>query len=252
MLLRTRALDCLYLNWALPRDAAPALPPGLSYEVHTWRGAEVVFASALLFRLSGLRLETVPLLRLSYPQMSCRVYVLDADGEPAVLFLRTLVPLWIVPVSRLLGRQPASAARFSYPRPSNGRGDSWIWSVQRRRSLEVTGRLASPRLGPGPQLGTWEETLDYFRRRQRGYVVRGGRPCPIATSRISVEVWPLEVEIAAADLVAARYGEVDPEVWRHPHSAWLCPEIPFLFELAELRAPSLPRARSRVPAAEGC
>ena len=251
MYVRTKALDCLYLNWALPRDSAPALPSPLRYEVHEWRGAEHVFVSALLFRVSGLRFETLPLLRLSYPQMNCRVYVLDGDGTPSVLFRQMLVPLWTVPVSRWLGRQPASAARFSYPRPSYGEErDEWRWSIRRHRRLEVTGRLASPQLGPGPQLGSWEQTVDYFRRRQQGYVVWQRRLRPIGTSRVAAEVWPLAVEVAAAGLVAEGFGAADPELWRTPHSAWLCPEIPFLFELAELRAPAL--AGSRVPAAEGC
>ncbi len=251
MQLRTKALDCLYLNWALPRESAPALPEPLRYEVHEWDGAEYVFASALLFRLTGLRFETLPFLRLSYPQMNCRVYVLDEDGEPSVLFRRTLVPAWVVPVSRLLGRQPASAARFSFPEPSNGtRNDSWRWSIQRQGSLEIAGKVASPRLGPGPNLGSWETTLDYFRQRSRAYVVWGGQLRPITTSRPAAEVWPLAVEIGKADLVAECFEQVDAEVWQTTHSAWLCPEIPFRFALADLRA--LAMGQARVPAAEGC
>ncbi|MCP3964460.1 MAG: hypothetical protein GY719_42065 [bacterium] len=252
MHVRTKALDCLYLNWALPHDSAPPLPPPLRYEVHEGPGGgEYIFASALLFRLSRLRLETLPFLRLSYPQMNCRVYVLDGDGVPSVLFRRMLVPLWSVPVSRLLARQPAAAARFSYPRPSKQPcGDSWSWTVRRRRSLEVTGRVASPDFGPGPRLGSWEQTLDYFRQRTRGYVVWNQRLRPIQTTRTSGEVWPLAVEVGSADLVAECVAKLSEDVWRSPHSAWLCPEIPFVFELAEMRALSL--ARGRVPAAEGC
>ncbi len=203
MQLRTKALDCLYLNWALPRSAVPELPPPLRYEVHEWRGADYVFVSALLFRLAGLRFETLPFLRLSYPQMNCRVYVLDGEGVPSVLFRRTLVPPWIVPVSRLFGRQPASAASFSFPNPANGSGsEAWRWSIQRRKSLEVAGKLASPRFGPGPSLGSWEATLDYFRQRTRGYVVWDRRLRPITTTRPAADVWPLEIEVGTADLVA--------------------------------------------------
>ncbi len=251
MQLRTKALDCLYLNWALPRAAAPELPEPLRYEVHEHEGMEHVFVSALLFRLTGLRFETLPFLRLSYPQMNCRVYVLDGDGVPSVLFRRTLVPAWIVPVSRLLGRQPASAASFSFPEPSNGaRSDAWRWSIRRDTRFEVAGRVASPRLGPGPSLGSWETTLDYFRQRSRAYVVWDGQPRPITTSRPAAEVWPLRVEVDAADLVAECFGDVDSRVWREPHSAWLCPEIPFRFALAEFRALAL--GRGGVAAAEGC
>ncbi len=250
MKLRTKALDCLYLNWALPRESAPELPPPLSYEVHEWQGERYVFASALLFRLTGLHLDTLPFLRLSYPQMNCRVYVLDGDGVPSVLFRRNLVPFWAVPMSRILGRQPASAARFTYPRPSNGsRTDAWSWSIQGRRGLEVAGRLASPRFGNGPRLGSWQNTLDYFRQRPRGYVIWDRRLRPITTSRVATEVWPLAVEIVVADLVGECFSDVEADVWSAPHSAWLCPEIPFRFELAELRALTL--APAPVPA-ESC
>ncbi len=250
MQLRTKALDCLYLNWALPRAAAPDLPEPLRYEIHEWRGEEYVFVSALLFRLAGLRFETLPFLRLSYPQMNCRVYVLDEDGVPSVLFRRTLVPPWMVPVSRLLGRQPASAASFSFPSPSNGSGaDAWRWSIQRRKGLDVAGRLASPKVGPGPDLGSWETTLDYFRQRSRGYVVWDGQLRPITTTRPAADVWPLEVEIAAAGLVAECFGGADAGVWQTTHSAWLCPEIPFRFALGELRA--LAMGQGTMPAAEG-
>ena len=249
MHLRTQALDCLYLNWALPRAAAPPLPAPLRYEIHEADGGEFFFASALLFRLSRVRLETLRFPALSYPQMNCRVYVFDGDGVPSVLFRRMLVPLWSVPVSRLLARQPAEAARFSYPRPSEGpRGDSWSWSIRRRRSLKVTARLASPGFGVGPRLGSWEQTLDYFRQRSRGYVVWDRRLRPIKTTRTSTAVWPLAVEVSSADLVAECFDEIGTEIWQNPHSAWLCPEIPFLFQLAELRA--LTMTQNRVPAAE--
>ena len=251
MQLRTKALDCLYLNWALPRAAAPELPEPLSYELHQWQGEDYVFASALLFRLTGLRFETLPFLRLSYPQMNCRVYVLDGDGVPSVLFRRALVPAWVVPVSRTLGRQRAAAARFSFPVPSNGaRSDSWRWSIKRQSGFEVSGQVASPRIGPGPSLGSWETTLDYFRQRTRGYVVWDRRLRPINTSRSAAEVWPLAVEIHEAGLVADCFEKVDAGVWQEPHSAWLCPEIPFRFALADLRA--LAMRGARVPAAEGC
>ena len=248
MELRTKALDCLYLNWALPRSSAPELPPQLTYEIHDWQGEDYIFVSALLFRLTGLRLDALRLPALSYPQMNCRVYVLDAEGVPSVLFRRMLVPFWAVPVSRFLGRQPATAARFSYPRPTRRtRSDVFHWSIEGRRKLEVAGRLGSPAIGHGPRLGSWENTLDYFRQRPRGYVIWNDRLRPITTSRAATEVWPLEIEITHIDLVADCFGEVDRELWHTTHSAWLCPEIPFRFELAELRALSL--AGRGIPAA---
>ncbi len=265
MQLRTEALDCLYLNWALPRSTAPVLPEPLSYEVHEWRDREWVFASALLFRHSGLRLSRLPLVRLSYPQMNLRLYVFDGDGVPSVIFRCMLVPPWIVPLSRYFGRQPASAARFHYPSPSGRSGVpgsdlvesglpedvSWSWTVRRGRTLEVAGRLASPKVGPGPSLGSWEQTVAYFRDRRRGYVLWEKRLRQLHLSRPPVEVWPLEVEVGSGDLVTQELEDgLEADHLRHPHSSWLCPEIPFVFELGK---PILLRlAPGGVPAAEGC
>lgn len=260
MQLLTEALDCLYLNWALPRSSVPALPEPLRYEVHEWRDREWVFASALLFRHSGLRLRRLPLLRLSYPQMNLRLYVFDGDGVPSVLFRCMLVPLWIVPLARYLGRQPASAARFDYPPlsprsgvPESGppEGDSWSWTIRWRRTLKVAGRLASPKVGPGPSLGSWEQTVAYFRDRRQGYVVWEKRLRKLNLSRPPVEVWPLEVEVGVGDLVAeALTNGLEADHLRTPHSSWLCPEIPFVFELG--KPIQLRLAQRGVAAAEGC
>jgi len=251
MQLRTLARDCLYLNWALPLEAAPKLPAPLRYELHSWKEAEWVFASALLFRHSGLQLKTMPFPRVSYPQMNLRLYVFDGAGMPAVLFVCMLVPPWVVPVSRLMGRQPAAAAGFSYPSPTRqSPEESWSWTIRRRRRLEVAARVASPQVGYGPPLGSWERTVDYFRNRRLGYVEWEGRLRAIRTSHPAAEVWPLAVELGEVDLVSNCLGDIGADALRSPHSAWLCPEIPFIFELGKSMA--LPLAPQRVPAAEGC
>ncbi len=252
MQLRTLATDCLYLNWALPLDSAPTLPRPLRYELHRFKESDWVFASALLFRHSGLQLKTMPFPRVSYPQMNLRLYVLDGAGMPAVLFLCMLVPPWVVPVSRFVGRQPAAAAGFSYPAPSRQpHQESWSWSIWRGRRLEVAARLASPQVGDGPPLGSWERTVDYFRNRRLGYVEWDGRLRAIKTAHPAAEVWPLAVEIGEVDLVGHCLADVEAGVLKSPHSAWLCPEIPFIFELGKSMV--LPLApQTPVPAAEGC
>jgi hypothetical protein len=255
MHLRTLALDCLYLNWALPHTAAPPLPEPLRYELHRSEGEDYVFASALLFRLSGLHLRSLPFLRLSYPQMNFRLYVLDGDGIPSVLFRRMLVPLWVAPAVRLLGRQPAGSARFDYPSsPLDPEVGRWRWTIRRLHGfgiegLEIDARLGSPAKGRGPDLGDWQRTVDYFRQRQRGYALWDHRLREIRTSQPPVEVWPLQVEVADASLVAEALEGGDGDLLRTPHSAWLCPEIPFLFELG--RPQDLPLARG-VAAVGGC
>ena len=251
MQLSTLARDCLVVNWALPLSTAPELPHPLRYEVHSSGGQEWVFTSALHFRLSGLRLESLPFARVSYPQMSLRLYVLDGDGLPSVLFWRTLVPFWIAPLSLVFAGQGASAASFNYPSPSADPGaGEWRWSVERRRKVEVWGRMASPWNGRGPSLGSWEKTVDYFHNRRRGYAMWDDRLRSLRSSHPKTPIWPLEVEIAEAGLLGEYLDEVPAEIWEAPHSAWLCPEIPFHFELGKPMTLPIPSGR-RVPAAEG-
>ncbi len=252
MQLRTLARDCLYLNWALPLPAAPELPHPLRYEVHRWEEEEWVFASALLFRVSGLHRSAMPFPRLSYPQMNLRLYVFDDSDVASVLFLRTLVPFWVAPVSRHLGRQPATAASFSYPAPTNDpHRDSWSWSVECRRRLEVVARLGNPPTGPGPRFGSWEQTVEHFCHRRRGYAVWDHKLRPIKTSRPAAEAWPLRVELGEVALMAECLGTSAEGLWNETHSAWLSPEIPFVFELGKLIDLPLP-AGARLPAPEGC
>lgn len=250
MQLSTTARNCLYLNWALPREMAPKLPEPLRYELHSKGGDDFVFASALLFQLEGLRLRTLPFLRFSYPQMNLRLYVLDGDGMPSVLFLRTLVPFWVAPVSYLLGRQPAHSARFDFPKSREGDlPTSWHWQVQCGGRLDLDAVLSEPCFGPGPSLGSWETTVAHFRRRPRGYALWEKRLRSVQTSYPRVEVCPVAVDLLEVGLLAESLDSVAPGVWHTLHSSWLCPEIPFVFELG--RPISLPQTGHRIPATEG-
>ncbi len=253
MQLMTLARNCLALNWALPLEVAPALPPPLQYEVHRFAGADHVFASALLFHLSGLHYKALPFLRLGYPQLSFRLYVMDHHRLPAVLLQRTLVPAWIKPVASLLGRHPTEAARLVFPPPQSFPGESWHWSVERGLRLEVDAHVSSPQLTNGMRLGSWEETVAYFRHRRRAYAVWHGRLRALDTSHPPAEVVPLEVDLQDAGLIAECCHGVDEQDLRFPHSTWLSPEIPFSFELSKpLRLPLAPQAGQPWPAPEGC
>ncbi len=230
---RTVVRDCLCVNWALPSDALPDLPQPLTYERHRDSGGVFVFASGLLFRHEHLHLVGLPFLKLSYPQFHLRFYVRDHEGSPALFFHRVLVPGWVVPSARWVGHQPAVAAHFRYPEVSRSpdRDEEWSWSVeQRERTLGLTGRVAAPRIGVGPTLGTWQQTVDYFRHRSRGYVAGTGGLQPVETTRQRGSLWPLEVSIEDSGLLEACIGS-DLE-WPEPHSAWLCPELPYEFELS--------------------
>jgi Uncharacterized conserved protein (COG2071) len=244
MKLRTVVRDCLYLNWALPAAALPEPPAPLRYELHDFQGERYAFTSAVLFRQQGLRLAALPLVRLSYPQFNLRLYVLDGDGMPSVYFLRMLVPLWALPAAWLV-RQPVAAARFDYPQPSrDGSEGSWRWSVAQAAALEVEARPAAPAVGAGPRFTSWEAAVHYFRHRPRGYARGHGRLRRVGTLHPQVAVWPMAAEIGD-DALLRRSLAVD--AWPALHSAFLCPEIPFAFELGT--APEAVFARARPPVA---
>ena len=71
----------------------------------------------------------------------------------------------------------------------------------------------------------------------------------VHSSHPAVAVWPLEVEIGEVSLVSECMEEVETEVWHTPHSTWLCPEVPFYFELGQ--PIELPLPSGGMPAAEG-
>ena len=266
MFLGAEAKDCLYVNWAVPLAQAPPLPEPLRYELHrpgsggagtpapaggaSGETGDTVFFSALCFHLSGLHPELLPLLRISYPQLTFRTYVLDGDNVPSVLFVRVWVPFWVAPLSRWIGRQPASPGLFRFPPPTRERlQDSFRWQVRSNQSLEIAARVAAPIAGGRPSLGSFDRTVEYFRRRPRGYVIDGGDVRAIDRSHPQVDVLPLAVEIADAALLHTAWPGVAPGIWNAPHSAWLCPEIPFSFELGPPIQLPLPAMRS-MPAAQ--
>lgn len=231
--LRTVVRDCLYLNWAFPLEQLPSLPEPLRYEEHLVGSARYAFGSALLFRHEHLHLAGLPFLRFSYPQFHLRFYVRDHEGVPSVYFQSILVPGWVVPSARWVAHQPAVAAQFRYPQPSTETAaGEWRWEVVREVSLRLAARVASPQIAAGPTLGSWERTVDYFRSRSRGYVLATGGLHPVQTSQRSVPLWPLQVSMEDPSLlVHCLQPPVDID-WPQLHSAWLCPEVPYRFELS--------------------
>jgi hypothetical protein len=248
MILQTVVRDCLYLNWALPVSAVPPLPGALRYDMHPWREGKVVFASALLFRQERLHLARIPLVSLSYPQFNLRLYVLDHDGVPAVLFRTVLVPGWVVPSMRVVADQPAQSGQFDYPRPSRSPDDgAWRWQVKRGGELRVLARQGSPAPGHGPTLGSWERLTRFFNQRRRGYFEGPAGLKRIDASHAASAFWPLQAEVEASSLLDHCLPLVEAE-WPLLHSAFLCPEIPFVFELGEAEEPLVNHAASPVAA----
>ena len=252
MILRTTLRDCLYLNWALPAPVLPELPEPLRYDLHAAAGREWGFASALLFFQESLRTRTLPFVRVTFPQANLRFNVLDGEGQAAVFFRRMLAPHWVVPAARLLAGQPVHGVRLDFPRPSEDPGaEEWTWRVAGEDGLAVTAKRGAAPVGPGPDLGSWEATVRYFRERRRGYSRVGGGLRRIDTRHPRSPVWPMKAELLATGWVAEGLGlagEGAAELAGRLHSVWLCPEMALTFETAAAKAVEEPVRRS-VPAA---
>jgi hypothetical protein len=258
MKVKTTARDCLYLNWALPVEGLAPPPAPLRYEVHRVGSERVVLLTALFFRHQGLQLAGFPWLRLTYPQLNLRLCVVDRDGTPAVLFRRMMVPLWVWPGVRLAARHPVSIARLDLPRPELGdiseggaAADSeagWVWRGEGAEgALRVHAWPSSPASGSGPDLGSWERTVDYFRQRRRGYSWSRDGLRKVEASHPAVAVWPMAARVEDSAMLEACFGR---RPWPSLHSAFLCPEIPFIFELAAPQIPALAPVPARVGAAD--
>ncbi len=245
--LQTVVRDCLFLNWALRPEDLPEPPEPLRYEVLTGPQGNFVFVSAVLFRQEGMHFTSLPLPRLSYPQCNVRACVLDGDGVPSVWFWRELVPLWVVPGARLIGSQPATSASFDYPQPSKDpAAERWAWRVEAGGVLAATAKRGAAVLGEGPAFPSWNALVDCIRQRTRGYATSSSALQRVAASHPAVPVWPLRAEIEEAGLIAASAPGGTLTLPRL-HSAWLCPEIPFVFDLAPV--PDALALPNQVPAA---
>ena len=238
--------DCLYLNWALPADAVPDPPAPLRPELHSGDNRSWVFATAVLFRQEGLRWPAVPFVRFSYPQANVRLCVLDADGRPAVLFRRMLMPAWAVPWARLVSQQPVAAARLRFPDlPDVPDGGPWSWEARHGRRLAVVAGPGSPALGPGPRLGSWEAMVELLRERPVGYAESGSGLRRIETAHPPVPVWPMEVEVVETGLLEDAVPLAGGARWPPLYSAFLCPRVPLRFATSQVPEVAF---RDRLPA----
>lgn len=243
MILRSRVRDCLFLNWALPAAELPEPPGPLHYERHRHDGTDWVFASALLFRQEGLHVTSLPWARLSYPQLNLRFYTVDGDETPSVLFHRTWVPRWVVPAARWIGRQTAHTANMQFPDGEASVESERLWKARARGDLVVKAGPGTAGVGVGPGLGGWDSMVRYFRQRPRGYARGPSGLRRVETSYVSTSVLPMEVEFESVRLLASTLELKGG--WPALHSAWLCPQLSFDFELSPEKEKTLPR---QVPA----
>jgi hypothetical protein len=224
----------------------PQLDAPLRYDVLSWQGEELVFLSAALFRQQILDIPGVRFPRVSYPQLSLRLCTLDGEGMPSFYLCTLLLPAWVLPSVRLVARQQAQKASFAFP-PQGARPEGGLrWLVKRRERLEVEVRPGPGTSGRGPQLGSWEQAVTYFQRRDRWYFAGAGGLRRLEVKSRDVQVLPLAVAVEEVGLLSSCLAErvTGSEVeggWPELHSAWLSPEIPFIFELGWAGETKMPR-----------
>ena len=247
MILRTEIRDCLLLSWAIPARRLPALPPPLRYEGHLVNGEKEVLVVALLFHQAGFRLAALPMLRLSYPQFCLALSIVDGQGCPAFYFRRVLLPGWLAPAAKLVASPPIMTARLEYATPSKDlAAEAWHWKVAwDRGELKVNAALATP--AGMPFFPSWQQGVEYFLTRRRGYyqTPRGFRY--LETCLPPVEAWPLKAELEGETLLTHHLPlaqDEKPGEWPALHSAMLFPHIPLEFERS--LAPSI-QFSGRVP-----
>jgi hypothetical protein len=213
--------DALYVNWALPLDALPTPPEPLRLDTLRRGDSEVGFVTLVLFHQTGLRRGGLGWPRFSFPQCNFRLLVRDEELVASILFLRQLVPAWVVPFARAFGRQPASAAVFEKSGGSTPECQ-WAFAAGRRFELSAKPGAALPRqLVPGG----WNENVAYFRERPRGYVAANGDLRRLSAEQPPAEAIPMRVTIGCSDWLAERLPEVPLDLWQEVHSAFLIPSL---------------------------
>ena len=229
-MLRSVLHDCLFLNWALPVEQLAPPPSPLRYQPHLFEGRSHTFASLLLCHRDAPLPGLPP---VGYPELHLRFTVLDGDGLPSLLCRRVLLPLWVLPGKLLTGAPAVSGARLSFPRPSRKvDSDQWTWRIDHGGRVEIEARLNSPRVGEGPSVGSWEQTVRYFQDRPRVYVEEGGGLRRLAGIPPMATVWPMVTELTGVDVIARWL--LAGENGHRPslpalHSSWLCPDVPLAY-----------------------
>jgi hypothetical protein len=272
VILETALADALYLNWSVPLAALPPAPAGLRYDsrhaalsgTDDRAANEEAFFSLVLFRQVGLHLRGASWLGLTYPQANARLYVRDAANTPSVLLLRQLVPGWVVPLARLAGGQPVSAAICDFPNAPSGptrppspgaagevdaAGDrEWRWRVAAGAQFSAAVRIGSPAsfpvppsrgsgpagragsTGPGSGEAWWSE-VGFFRDRTRAYWRQGQALRRVEAEHPATTVLPVRARIECSDWLEAFVPFAPASGWAGLHSAFLVPRVQMVLSL---------------------
>ncbi len=244
MILETALADALYLNWAVPLAALPPAPAGLSYDLggaSDGAGESQAFFSLVLFRQVGLHLRGASWLALSYPQVNARLCVRDAANTPSVLLLRQLVPGWVVPLGRLVGGQPLSAAVCNFPdglprelpppdsdETPEDRGE-WRWRFSAGARLAVSVRLGGAMPVGAVSGERREQDFGFFRDRSRAFWRHGEGLRRVETEVPAALVLPVRAEILLADWLETFLTFAPVHGWASIHSAFLVPRVQLVF-----------------------
>jgi hypothetical protein len=230
----TELADALYVNWAVPREELPPPPPPLTLECVVDGDATLAFVTLVLFRQRGVHLDRMPWIRLEFPQCNLRLPARDADRVASIWLLRQLVPAWVVPLGRVVARQPVSAAILR-DRHGPGGAAEQRWEITAGAPLVLTSTPAAATVH-GPALGGWESLVAFFRERPRGYLdaADGLRRIEAAFDRAAGI--PCRVELERAEWLAARLPGVAAERWGTPHSAFVVPRTRLVLQRARAGA----------------
>ncbi|MBP7589897.1 MAG: DUF2071 domain-containing protein [Thermoanaerobaculia bacterium] len=248
MIFETALADALYLNWSIPLAALPPLPPGLRYDQGSAPGSgggSHGYFSLVLFRQAGLHLRGASWFALSYPQVNARLYVRDAAGSAAVLLLRQLVPGWVVPIGRLVGGQPLSAAVCEFPGGRSGglrlgraaagdgpRGEdptAWRWKFAAGARFAVGVEIGASGGGVPGGGATWEEQVAFFRDRPRTFWRQGEALRRMTIEPAPVPALPVRARIELAGWLETYLPFAPAEGWTALHSAFLVPKVQLVF-----------------------
>lgn len=241
----TELVDSIYVNWAVDPERLPTPPSPLELDSAQIEGELHAFVTLVLFAQRDLHFGRLRWPALSFPQCNLRLPVRDRDRIPAHWLLHQLVPAWVVPLGRWIGRQPVSGAILRRDEGEDAAGRTeWRWEIAAGERLALRARPAAPSAPSG--LGDWRRTVAFFRERPRAFVLSGGGMQRLDAAIGRAEAVPLDVDFESIDWLRARLPEVDFDAWSRPHSAFLVPstrlEISSSAVTAEPVAERLPAA----------
>jgi hypothetical protein len=232
---RTTLRHFALINYAVDPERLHAHIPADRFDIPTFRvaGTERAFLSVVPFWDRRFRFPRIaPFVGLSFGQTNYRAYVVDRrTGEHAVWFFGTTLGSFVVQIPRLLWQLPWHSARYdincTYDNAS-GRYSQFRFDVQSawgdaHVELEDTGRAVEEVDG----FATPMEAAIVLTHPIAGYYHRlDGRLGSYSIRHPKMALTWAEPRALRFEALE-RLGVLTREEASAPHSAWICPEIPF-------------------------